>query len=247
MARLVCARCGKELKPGAHVGALCLDCFLETTQLLCIPKRIEFDYCKYCGSIRIGYKWVEGGELGDAARRYLEWYVANQVKPCTPLVISYKLEEITPHTIPSWRTVYELTFSFVIKDVDDVVRQTYNVEIYAKPTVCPLCKESRSGDYDVVVQLRGMPPRKLAEALSSLFETSRQVVSSIIDIVELKNGADIYLSDRGSASKIIKELRKKFEVNILRTSEDVGVSSTGLRRRRMIYSVRLSMKRRRTG
>ncbi len=240
----VCARCGRRLEPGKHVGALCIDCFLETTKLLCIDERIEFEYCKYCGSIRVGHKWIDGGDLGEASRKFVEWYVGNRVKPCTGYVREYVLEDVYAETIPSWRTVYRLTFGVLLEGVDGAVRQSYRVVVYARPTVCPMCKDIRGGDYNVLIQLRGANPKKLATSLSDLFSSDNHVTTSIIDIVELRNGADILLSDRGSASRIIKELRKHFYVKVLATGEDVGVSSRGRMRRRLVYSVRLREKRR---
>jgi len=241
---IVCARCGKPLEPGRHVGALCLDCFLETTRLLCISDRLRFDYCKYCGSIRLGYRWVEGGDLEEAARKYIKWYIENHVKPCTSVVKRYELVDIQASSIPSWRTTYILTFSFLLDGVDESVEQSYRVVVYANPTICPMCKDARGGDYNVLVQIRGAPPSRLASALSHLLNSNEHVVNNIVDIIELKNGADIFLSDRGSASRIIRELKKMFNVKVIATSEDVGISSKGKMRRRLVYSIRLNDRRR---
>ena len=240
----ICARCGRPLEPGKHVGALCLDCFLETTRLLCVESMLEFEYCKYCGSIRLGHKWVEGGDLEEATRRFLEWYVNEHVRPCTSLVKEYRLIDMYAETVPSWRTIYRLEFEFILEGIDEPVTQLYRVTIYARPTICPLCKDARGGDYNVLVQLRGVEPRRLAEKLSALFNSNSHLVESIIDIVELRNGADIFLSDRGSASRIIRELRKHFSVRVVTTGEDVGISSRGKLRRRLVYSVRLRERRR---
>ncbi len=240
----ICARCGRPLEPGKHIGALCLNCFLETTKLLCIEPRLEFDYCKYCGSIRLGHRWVEGGDLEEAIRRFLEWYVREHVRPCTSIVREYRLVNMYAETSPSWRTLYRLAFSFILEGVDEYVEQSYSVTLYVRPTICPMCKDARGRDYNVLVQLRGVEPRRLAARLSTLFSNDSRVVESVIDIVELRNGADIFLSDRGSASRIIKELRKYFNVRVVTTSEDVGISSRGKLRRRLVYSVRLRERRR---
>ncbi len=238
-----CARCGRPLEPGRSVGALCLDCFVETTRLLCVPEKIFFDYCKSCGSIRIGYRWVEGGDLPEAVQRYVEHALAS-VKPCSSIVSGFSLVSATPLTVPSWRTIYLARYRVALKGVDEEVEQSYRVEVRANPTICPMCKDARGGDYNVLLQIRGAPPAVLAEKLSGLFEASSQVTGSIVDIVEKRNGVDIMLLDRGSASKILRELRKHFKVSVKVTGEDVGVTSNGRLRRRQVISASLRVRRR---
>jgi len=211
--------------------------------LLCVPEKLFFDYCKSCGAVRIGYRWVEGGELPEAVQKYVEQVLAS-VKPCSSDVAAFALASATPLTVPSWRTIYLVKYRIELKGVDEVVEQSYRVEVRANPTICPMCKDARGGDYNVLLQIRGAPPAVLAEKLSGLFETSSQVTGSIIDIVEKRNGVDIMLLDRGSASKILRELRKHFKVSVKVTGEDVGVTSNGRLRRRQVISASLRVKRR---
>jgi len=246
---MLCARCGRPLVRGMHVGAFCLECFLEVNRLLCVPERLVFDYCKYCGSVRIGHRWVEGGELPAALQRFVETYFSDstRVRPCRgsgDTVTRYWFKEAVPLTAPSWRTMYRVVFGVQLQGVDSPVEQEYRVEVRASPSICPLCKDARGGDYNVLLQLRGVEPAKIAKALEALFNTNGQVVGSIVDIVELRNGADILLLDRGSASKILRELRKRFRVRTKTTGEDVGVTSTGSMRRRQVISALLYERRR---
>jgi len=245
-----CVRCGRPLSAGASVGMLCVDCFISTYRLLCIPEKIFFDYCKYCGSVRFGHRWVEAGELSEAVNQYVTLYFSSteRVKVCDSLrqyVEDYWFEEARPLTIPSWRTIYSVAFGFRLRGVDGPVRQEYRVEVRARPTICPLCKDARGGDYNVLLQIRGASPARIARALEKLFNSNSHVVGSIVDIIELNNGADILLLDRGSASRIVRELRKTFKVRTNVTGEDVGVSSNGRLRRRQVISVSLVERRRR--
>lgn len=244
-----CIRCGRPLREGGRVGALCVDCFLETHRLLCIPDLIVFDYCKYCGSIRFGHRWLDGGELGEAINKYIELFMdSSHITVCKDsmgVVEDYWFIGAEPLTVPSWRTLYRVGFKFRLRDVDELVEQWYRVEVRARPTICPLCKDARGGDYHVLLQIRGASPSVLARRLGPLFERSGQVTGSIIDIVELSNGVDILLLDRGSASKILRELRKHYRVRVKVTGEDVGVTSRGRLRRRQVISATLSERRRR--
>jgi nonsense-mediated mRNA decay protein 3 len=245
-----CARCGRRLVPGESVGALCLDCFLETTRVICVPERVFFDYCKYCGSYRLGHRWLEGGELPEAVQSFVETYFSDtsRIAPCHSvrgLVESYRLVQAEPLTVPSWRTIYRLVYGITLRGVDGEALQEYRVEVRARPTICPLCKDARGGDYNVLLQIRGAPPEALARRLERLFDSSSQVTGSIVDIVELDDGVDILLLDRGGASKILRELRKHYSVKTVVTGEDVGVTSTGRLRRRQVISATLRERRKR--
>jgi len=243
-----CVRCGSPLVRGKSIGVVCLDCFVATHKLLCVPEKVFFDYCKHCGSIRLGYRWLEGGDLGEAVQRYVELYFSSKerVAVCSGFesyVVSFSFEEAVPLTVPSWRTLYRVVFNVLLRDVVEPVKVEYRVEVRARPTICPLCKDARGGDYNVLLQIRGAAPARLARVLENLFNSDSRVVGSIVDIVELSNGADILLLDRGSASRILRELRKVFRVRTRVTGEDVGVTSNGKLRRRQVISAMLSERR----
>jgi nonsense-mediated mRNA decay protein 3 len=233
-----CIICGRPLVDGEHIGPFCVDCFVKNFKLLCVPERIVFDYCKYCGSYRDGYRWVKGGELGEVVVKYAS-QVLSSVKPCRNEVKMYHLKLIEPLTTPSWRTFVLAKYDIVLEGVDRHVEQEYRVEVRANPTICPACKDSRGGDYSVVVQVRGLPPTDVAKSLESLFDSNDRVRDSLIDVIEYRNGVDLLLLDMGSARRLVKELKKKYVVVTRVSGEDVGVTSTGKLRRRTIISVRI--------
>ncbi len=234
--RRFCVSCGK-IDDGTvpFIGSLCLDCYVKLNKLLCVPEKIEFEYCRFCGAVRIGYRWVEGGELYEASAKYAAEVLA-KVKPCKPEVKSYELISLKPITEPSWLTTYQATYSIKLKDVDNVVEQTYVVKVKAIPSICPSCHMARGGDYNVLVQIRG---RLGGEVARRLAEKLDELGTKVIDVVEKKNGVDILLEDRSAASRLLKELRKYVQVKVKYTGEDVGVTSTGKLRRRLVISVRL--------
>jgi nonsense-mediated mRNA decay protein 3 len=233
-----CVVCGRPLVEGEHVGPFCVDCFVKTFKLLCVPERLVFDYCKYCGSYRDGYRWVRGGELSDVVVKYAS-AVLSSVRPCRSEVESYKLVFLEPLTVPSWRTIVLARYAIKLRGVDRDVEQEYRVEVRANPTICPACKDARGGDYSVVVQVRGLPPADVARSLEALLDSDDRVRESIVDIVEYRNGVDLLLLDVGSARRLVKELKKKYIAVTRVSGEDVGVTSTGKLRRRTIISVRI--------
>ena len=237
-----CIKCGVSLLEKPRIGNLCIDCYLDFKKPLCVEERVEFDYCKICGAYRIGYRWYDGGELLDAIMEFIDRYHSENgpgVEICDEAISSYNLENKILVTEASWRTIVELVYSFTLSDSEMRLTLPYRVIIRARPTLCPTCKNIRGGDYNVLVQLRGESPETLAKLLTKLFEKNKQISNSIVDIVELPNGVDIYLLDRGSASKIVSLLKRRYRLSIKKTGEDITVTSTGHSRRRLIISVRL--------
>jgi len=240
----ICARCGRLLSEHKSIGPLCLSCYLETHRVLCVPDRVSFEYCKHCGSIRAGHKWVEGGELDAASGKSLKWYLSERVTSCSSDVAEYSLVSVESVTTPSWRTIYRATFSVKLRGIDSPVSVQYSIDVRAKPTICPACKDVRGGDYNVLLQVRGETPKRLAELLSPVIEASSQVMGSIVDIIEYSNGVDFLLLDKGSASKIVRQLKKHYRLRVHSSGEDVGVTSRGRLRRRLVLFVHLEERRR---
>ncbi|NPA04821.1 MAG: hypothetical protein GXO09_01820 [Crenarchaeota archaeon] len=232
-----CILCGKETE--TLIENLCPQCYLRTHRLLDIPERIEVEYCKYCGAYRYGHKWLPGGEPGEAAKSFIEKWGSEKPKPLVRLS-SYRLVEARPETTPSWHTVFTLTYEADLEEAGVRLRQGYRVELYLRPTICPSCKNARGGDYDVVLQIRA-PTSLLREVYSELnrLSSDERVVGSIVDYAETRRGLDLYMDDKGAASRILSLLRRYFRLRVRRTAETVGTTSTGLLRRRTVYSVRV--------
>ena len=236
MGKRFCARCGRPDDGSIpFIGSLCLNCFLEINKLLCVPSRLFFQYCRFCGSIRVGYRWEPGGELDEAVPIYAR-LVLEKVKPCVDVVARYRLVELTPVTEISWRTVFTATYEVELNGSETVVRQSYRVEVRAIPSICPSCHMARGGDYNVLVQIRGKLTRPLARLLANKLD---ELGGKVVDVVERGNGVDVFLEDRSAASRLLRELRKHARLRVKYSSEDVGVMSTGKLRRRLVISVRI--------
>ena len=236
-----CIRCGKPASKAKFlVKGLCIDCFLEIHVKPRIPKRLEFGYCRSCGGIRIGYQWVAGGDVGEAALKFVEeWFKTHSICSNVDRISDCEIVNVRPITVPSWRTVVDVVIKFSVKGLEESVERSYSVEVYARPTLCEQCKTIRGGDYNVLVQIRGKIDEELAYVVGRLVEGNEQIASSLVDVVEDKNGVNIFLLDRGAASKLVSEIAKHYEVSIRRTREIVGVTSTGVTRYRMVYSLRI--------
>ncbi len=234
-----CIRCGRVLGPSDPViDGMCLECFLEERRLADIPRRLEFEYCRSCGSLRYGYRWLEPLPLEEASRRYLELYLSERLKPAHPAVEEVRVVSLEPLHTPSWRTLYRVVVEARLRGVEEPVRQEYIVEVRAIPSLCPACKNDRGGDYNVLVQVRGRMDARLVEVLGRVLDSER-VAPWVVDVVEEKRGVDILLRDRGAANRIVSELSRHFVVDVKRSAETVGITSTGVERRRLTISVRV--------
>ena len=234
-----CIRCGRLLEPGEpSYDGMCLECFLEERRLADIPEKLEFEYCRSCGAIRYGHRWLDPLPLEEASRRYLELYLSERLRAAHPAVEELRVASIEPLYTPSWRSLYRVTVEARLRGLEEPVRQSYVVEVRAKPSLCPACKNDRGGDYSVLVQIRGRMTPELVETLGRVLDSGR-VAPWVVDIVEDKRGVDILLRDRGAASRIVSEISKRFVVQVKRSAEVVGVTSTGVERRRLTISVRV--------
>ena len=234
-----CIRCGRPLAPEEPVlDGMCLSCFLEERRLAEVPRRLDFEYCRSCGSLRYGYRWLEPLPLEEASRRYLELYLSERLRPAHPAVEELRVASIDPIHIPSWRSLYRVVVEARLRGVEEPVRQEYVVEVRAVPSLCPACRNDRGGDYAVLVQIRGRLEPRVYHVLAEVLDSER-VAPWVVDVVEDKRGVDILLRDRGAASRIVSELSKHYVLSVKRSAEVVGVTSTGLERKRLTISVRV--------
>ncbi|MET1101124.1 MAG: NMD3-related protein [Pyrodictiaceae archaeon] len=237
-----CARCGRP-RDGSipFIGPLCLNCFLETTELLCIPRTITIDMCKYCLSVKISGKWLASEDFYDAIVRHLA-LVLSRVKKCNSLVREYELAEIKPLTKPSWRTIIEARYLIRLDNIDEIVEKTYELTVFFKPTICPLCKEIRGGDYNVLVQTRARPQDlpELVSTINKIMNTNTQIAKNLLNVIEKQGGLDLLFHDKGAAMKLIRELRKQYNIKMNTSEETVGINSHGKLRRRLVISLHIS-------
>jgi nonsense-mediated mRNA decay protein 3 len=212
---------------------------METRDLVCIDENLSVDYCKFCGAIRVGHRWVPGGDFRDAIDNYVLHYLP--ARRCSDYVESYSILGHEYLTDPSWRSQLSINFKVKLRGFDKEIKLSKKVTIRLNPAVCPSCKMARSGDHKVLVRVRGAPVRELARSLLPVLDESANVAKSIIDIVEYKNGVDIYLSSKAAASRILRELKRVYRgtLKVDVSAEDVTVDSRGKHRKRVVYTVRV--------
>ena len=228
-----CPRCGRETS--VLVRGLCPDCFAEVYGLAVLPRRVTVEVCKYCGSVRLGNRWIQASSFQDAVYMIAR-HVLSRAKPVDPLE-RVELVSVEYDTLPNWLTKVRLQLRASYRG--SVITGWQSLEVRLKPTVCPTCKIRVSGEYDTLVQVRGGDPGEVERIIEE--EVVRQgLLSHFVDLIRGRDGVDVYFTHRGAARKLAKALARYYEASIKTPAhEDVGVGSTGKRRTRKTIVVRL--------
>ncbi len=234
MARRFCAACGRESE--VLVRGLCPECFTSRVGAVRgAPSRFRVKVCRFCGRVRWGNRWVEAGSF-PAAVEVAVRMLAERLRPVEPLE-SLELEGWEPLSEPDWRTRVLVRLALHYRGS----RIPYGLETHVElePSICPLCEVRQSGEYDTVVQVRGLGG---AEAMRAVEEALGQagVWDSLIEVIEGRDGVDVYFTHRGAASRFVRALTRGRRASVSRAiHEVVGTNSSGRTRTRKTITVRI--------
>ena len=235
MAR-VCPSCGRTVE--VTVRGLCPECFPKVYGVARLPERVEVPVCRYCGRILLGGRWVAAGSFEDAVESVAR-YTLSRARPVEPLD-SVELSGVGYETRPDWTTRVHLVIRGRYRGV--IVVGGSDLVVQLRPSICPLCKTRVSGEYDTVLSILDAPPSLEDEVLALVEE--RGLVSQLVDIIRVKEGLNIYFTNRGAASKLVKMLSRLYRVERLGEAyEEVGIDSSGRKRARRTITVRIRGRR----
>ncbi|MCD6301683.1 MAG: hypothetical protein J7L82_06405, partial [Staphylothermus sp.] len=105
MARF-CIYCGREdTTTNPVINGVCLECRIKRDELVMLEKNeLWVEFCKVCGSVKIGYKWIETSGFEEAIG-----YIINSV---VPIIIkqgsgasNIQIDSYELVTSASWRTI----------------------------------------------------------------------------------------------------------------------------------------------
>ena len=229
-----CPRCGGETR--RLVRGVCPGCFAEVYGVASVPSRVEVEVCRYCGSVRLGHRWVAVSSFGEAVN-VIASYIVSKSRPVEPLRRVY-LVGLDYETMPNWTTRVNLYLRGESGDV--VVEGRAQLAVLLRPSVCPTCKVRVSGEYDTLLQIRGGDPETVESIVEEVLAESGLWVHAV-DIIRGKDGVDVYFTNTGAARKLAKRLTSKLPGRLERPShETVGITSRGKRRSRktLVYRVR---------
>ncbi len=230
MARYVCARCGAPTE--VLIKGLCPKCFSKVYGVAYIERRIRVEACRYCGRIRLGGKWTPANSFREAVVKIVE-YNSAKLKPIEPLD-SVRVGDIIFLTEPDWSTRVYIRLEGKYRGASIIGGE--EVLIQLKPSICPLCKVRVSGEYDTVVTIHKAPDD--IESILHEIIYKEGIQDQLVDVIWVKDRLNVYFTNKGAASKLIKGLKKKFKVRVGRLEhEDVGITRMGKRRTRKSINI----------
>lgn len=234
MARRFCAACGRESE--VLIKGLCPECFTSRVGgVREAPARFRVVACRFCGRVKRGTRWVEAGSF-PAAVGVAVGMLAERLKPVEPLE-ALSLEGWEPLSEPDWRTRVLIRLALHYRGAR--IPYTLETHIELEPGICPLCEVRQSGEYDTVVQVRGVKGREALETVEEALERA-SVWNSLIEVIEVKDGVDVYFTHRGAARRFIKALTRSRRVRVgTAIHEIVGTDGSGRMRTRKTITVRL--------
>jgi nonsense-mediated mRNA decay protein 3 len=231
-----CIYCGAEDSPdNPVVGGVCLRCRIKRGEVVVVEEReFRIDLCKVCGAVRIGYKWVDTHGFEDALREVVYSILAHKAKP-GPGVSSLEIDSYELVTHASWRTIVRVYYKGLYGGKEFVYPVDYVV--YFNPTKCPRCRMIESGEFEAVVQIRGVDKRVLEKALEKVFNRDKRLRQDLVDYIEVSNGVDIYFYNHGAARKLSRRLSSMLRLTVKENYEVAGMRS-GRQRARLYISLK---------
>jgi len=231
-----CIYCGKEhTSNNPVVDGVCLKCRLKRGEIISVDKKeLRIDFCKVCGATRIGHKWVDTHSFEEALKT-----IAYEVLPRHiakgPGVEDLGVEGYELVTKASWRTIVRIYVNGKFGGAEF----TYPVDfvIYLNPIKCPRCIMVESGEYEAVVQIRGIPRKELEKVLVKEFSRDERLRNDLVDVIENEKGLDLYFFNHGAARKLARKLASRFDLRIKENYEIAGMRS-GKQRARLFISLK---------
>ncbi len=228
-----CPACGRESR--VLIRGLCPSCFASRVGVARVPSRVEVRVCRYCGSVRIGSRWVRVSSFGEAVESIAS-YVVGRARPVDPLE-GVELAGVDYETHPNWTTRLRLRLVGWYRGTP--VPGVAELTVVLRPSVCPVCKVRVSGEYDTVLQVRGGDPGELERIIERVV-VEAGLADQTVDLIRGRDGVDVYFTNTGAARKTARILANRLGGRIEGlTHETVGRTSRGRMRSRKTLVLRL--------
>ncbi|AWR96659.1 NMD protein affecting ribosome stability and mRNA decay [Acidianus sulfidivorans JP7] len=234
MVKKFCVRCGKE--DVELIDRLCYDCYLQTKNLIEIPTVITGEICKICNSEKIDRKWVRLYDNStDAINDIILRFLGKKAK-IDSNVKDYRIDLGDKWKDRNGRTFVNIIFQGRVGDKKFQITRT--VELRISQEICDSCSKKRGKYYEAIIQLRGRG--KLEEEKRALFESffSNDIIDSLSDVVEGKEGVDYYFINKYAAKKLISNFKSLVKAEITESFENERIKD-GKREAKLVISIRL--------
>ncbi|BCU69017.1 60S ribosomal export protein NMD3 [Stygiolobus caldivivus] len=236
MARF-CVRCGKENVE--LIGPLCVDCYLETKELVETPKEISGKVCKICGSIWAEGKWVKQKDITISPVESVIYRELGRKVKFDPSVEEFNYDIVNQYSDPNGHSFVDIQVKGRVKGKEFRVIRTVSLRI--DRVVCPDCIKKKSRYYEAIIQLRSKGDKVLSPEKKSVFESflDREAIDSISDIAEGKEGVDYYFIKKSVARRVVSTFTSSVkDVKVVETYQDETIKN-GKKFAKLVISVRV--------
>lgn len=190
--RKFCFVCGKRTQK--LIDGYC-ECCLRKKPLAVLPKKISIFVCSRCGLIKIGSVWTT--DFKKAIEKNMKIF-----------------GEIKEMELTKENNIITVMCGGHIQGIDK--KEEHKIELEEKKVLCSLCAKKSSGYYEAILQLRseGDIAKNAENRVESLLsfaveQLERQDRDAFYRIKRIKEGINLYFSDKRSAEKIARLLKGK--------------------------------------
>jgi len=179
----ICPKCGASSNDVTFNGSFCSNCFNESNKPSELPPKITIYTCRECG-----------------AQKFRDW---NEDSVEASIISSLKNKKLGFPEIE------------ILEHEDKVKYENYDedisIKLLRKTSICDICMRRNSNYYEAIVQIRGEEYTQNEEFVNGLINALEKA-SFISNIVELKEGIDLYVGNKMVTRSVISSMRLKPKV-----------------------------------
>ena len=206
-----CPRCGRETVYREEYHGLCDDCYRELYGSKILSGReieLKIKVCKVCGAVYFGGEWNKLNANG--LKRIIKSLLKRNYKELKTFDIDVQLGEL--------KDVWELLNKEIeVKIIDKLGNPVDKRRVYLRPIwgFCDKCQLKMSGEYwELIIRIRFKKDSKYDESFFYSYLSSLNLGSfeDYVKTVKVKDGVDIYFTDRAMGKKVLKSLASRLGV-----------------------------------
>ena len=206
-----CPRCGKETVYREEYYGLCDDCYRELygSKILSGQEmELKIKVCKLCGSVYFGGEWIKPSVNG--LKKIIKSLLKRNYKELKSFDINIQLGGLKD----IWELLDREIKIDIVEGPGDLVDKR---SVYLRPIwgFCNKCQLKMSGEYwELIIRIRFKKNSKYDENFFYSYLSSLNLDSfeDYVKTVKVKDGVDIYFTDREMGKKVLKSFSSRLGV-----------------------------------